>query len=128
MTTLIHACGHAIETMNDTPARRAKIESTICADCITAQAERDAAATMARYTSLPALIGSEKQVAWAESLRANAMGLLAVALVDAYRQCNSRINPTEARAAIDAEIARVFDETSAARWIDTRLQRRFSWT
>lgn len=128
MATITHACGHAIEMLNDNPARRAKIEASICIACVTAQAERDAAATIAQYATLPALVGSDKQVVWAESLRAEAMTLLNAALVDAYRRSGSRANPAEVRAAIDAEIARVFAETSAARWIDTRNARRFSWT
>ena len=128
MATITHACGHTIETMNDTPARRAKIEAAVCASCVTAQAERDAAATITSYAALPALTGSEKQVAWASSLRDEAVTLLRAGLVDAYRRCNSLANPVEARAEIDAEIERVFADTSAARWIDTRLQRRFSWS
>lgn len=128
MTIYTHSCGHTVESAVDNATRRAKIAAQPCNSCRIAQAEQDAAATIAQI-ELPALAGSERQVAWAEKLRRDALELLTAgdALVEAYRQSTGRANPTEVRAAIDAEIARVFSETRAAWWIESRDKRRWSW-
>nr|DAS58929.1 MAG TPA: hypothetical protein [Caudoviricetes sp.] len=70
-----YACGHT-ETVNlygKTSERERKIEwmenNCVCPACYKADRQAKAAETAAAY-DLPALVGTEKQVAWAETLRA----------------------------------------------------------
>ena len=70
-----YACGHT-ETVNlygKTSERERKIawmeENCICPACYKAEQQAKAAETNAAY-DLPELVGTEKQVAWAETLRA----------------------------------------------------------
>jgi len=131
-----YSCGHSaeIQLFGPTKARYRKIEwleeSGVCPECYKAQkdAERAAAtqkaAEEAKSSGLPELIGSEKQVAWAESIRNEALNH------------NNKINDDpqiiadqpeekqeEARRALEILITarkRLEVETSAKWWIDNR--------
>jgi hypothetical protein len=76
-----HSCGH-VETVNligkhsDRDRKMAWMETKPCLECLQAetekrrQAEASAAAAKAQQDGLPALIGTDKQVRWAETIRA----------------------------------------------------------
>ena len=68
----------------------ARLEGELCSDCIAAQrAEENAAAAAANAESeLPALVGSEKQIGWAATIRHNrARGVHGVApMIDLVAQ------------------------------------------
>lgn len=75
--TVTHSCGHE-EVVNligphrDREWRMARMEEEVCHECYLRQlaAENAKAAEENKKNELPALTGSEKQVAWAESIRA----------------------------------------------------------
>lgn len=127
--TLTYACSHTTrEQLYGPMAQRERtIERALdrlCPDCYAAKlaaeraAESAAAAEAAKTAGLPALTGSEKQIAWAEAIRAKqAAGLAAIdqALANAPAAANAdavRIG----REIIAATIAR----TAAKDWIDGR--------
>lgn len=70
---ITHLCGHdeRIALVGPTARRESRIEweeSRVCRDCYHAQ-QTAAAAEAAAERALPALVGSDKQVAWAITLR-----------------------------------------------------------
>ena len=81
-------------------------------------------ATPAR--ALPALVGSEKQVAWAEKLRAEVFAFLdcqAESLIKYYCEDHSA-TPAEAAADLAKLEAELVGQSAARYWIDSR----FLWT
>jgi len=79
-----YSCGHSdrIQMYGPHRARESKkewMERGVCPECYRKQKveerakERQVAAEQARASGLPALVGSEKQVAWAEVIRKNAL-------------------------------------------------------
>lgn len=131
---ITYACGHkgSINIVGPYKNRDqiAERESRkLCPECYSAKLAADraaasaAAAEQAKATGLPALTGSDKQIAWAETIRANAVAQLAK--LSAYLD-TADANPaaTEAqRTAIrlgrDA-IASALAQTEARAWIDSR--------
>lgn len=131
---ITYACGHdgRIDIAGPYKNREylAERESRkLCPECYSAKLAADraaasaAAAEQAKATGLPALTGSDKQIAWAETIRANAVAQLAK--LSAYLD-TADANPaaTEAqRTAIrlgrDA-IASALAQTEARAWIDGR--------
>ena len=73
-----HACGHPSKYLPDSIAARAMIAEWAFEDCVPCvRMARDiAAAQMAREMGLPDLIGSDKQVQWARSVREDARAQL----------------------------------------------------
>ncbi len=131
--TAHHICGHDAELQLYGPGkereRRLRWLATVpCMDCKRAaeQAARAeasvAAAAQAEIAGLPNLTGSEKQVAWAETIRRDRLAQLDKVL-DALRQPASRL--TEAgRADLFAALDRLAGEyrgqAEARWWIDHR--------
>lgn len=75
--TLTHDCGHQEShslpvRMKDRAYRRSWLEGSPCSDCVRAAANQIAKAQNAE-AGLPTLTGSVKQVAWAETIRAQAL-------------------------------------------------------
>ena len=78
--TIDHTCGHS-QTHNlygphvDRDRKEAWLQNTVCSDCYreaqdsARSAENASAAEANQAAGLPALVGSEKQIAWAESIR-----------------------------------------------------------
>lgn len=78
---ITHTCGHTVDHNLTGPTSSRdwqvnKMQNEDCKDCKLAAANQKAAATN-QASGLPALEGSEKQVAWAESLRAKRIKQLA---------------------------------------------------
>jgi hypothetical protein len=118
--------------------RRRKLDwyatSGLCADCYRsrqaqqrAQASAQAASTNAAQ-GLPALTGTDKQIAWAESIRADRLHG-----IEAARKLRERINAImppgvspETAAAFRARANLLLDDvinrTSAHEWIDARAE------
>lgn len=126
--TITRACGHTETVQIAGPVagrdRRAEYEAKkLCYDCYRAEqakkrsAESQAAAEAAKASGLPALIGSQKKIAWAETIRAaaaqslNAMRPMLQAAPEANRNAADI-----ALGIIDATLAR----TSAHDWIESR--------
>lgn len=125
---ITRSCGHTETVQIGGPVnnreRLAERESErLCADCYRAKvaaeraAESERAAAAAKATGLPELTGSEKQIAWAESIRAKAaetLGALRPMLEAA---------PAANRAAAEIALA-IISETmgraGAHDWIETR--------
>lgn len=123
--SITRACGHtervAIYGPLEERARKEQWESgRLCGDCWRAawEADRAARARAAREEALaagrPSLIGSAKQVAWAEAIRARHAALLEP-LVERAK------DPVPgARALLGRVVRRYLEETSAHAWIARR--------
>ena len=82
--TINHSCGHVTSVqlygkMTEREKRVSWLETTLCPDCYKAEKEKERAIELelakekAEKESLPELKGSEKQIAWAESIRRTAI-------------------------------------------------------
>jgi len=114
---ITHSCGHTVthnivgtNAHGERDRREQQLTSQVCSDCY--RAEQTAAAVEAN-AGLPALSGSEKQIAWAESIRAKAVA----SLEEARAQINHE-HPLATRAGelIDDVLA----QSEARYWIDNR--------
>jgi hypothetical protein len=125
--TITRSCSHTEEVQiygtnsHGERTRQAEYEATkLCRECYLAaqQAKRDAAAAEAAQTAteqgLPELTGSEKQIKWALSIRAEKLSELAATLAQVTVH-----NPTT-----DAMLAtaqqRLTAHTASSWWIDNR--------
>ncbi len=129
---IIHTCGHS-ETHNlfgPGKERDHKIEwlkSTLCTDCYKAEqqakreAENAAAAAANTEAGLPALIGTEKQIAWAETIRAKAITQIEEILTatDANR-ANLSADQASELDRLHGDFRAIRQQASAAWWIDRR--------
>lgn len=125
-----HTCGHSqthelLGPHKERDRKLAWLETTVCSDCCHAKREADhaAAATLAaeenQAAGLPALIGSEKQVAWAESIRVPICAALAAAESTlAARTWTSPEAEREMRDAFALIVDEVCGRTDARWWID----------
>jgi len=130
--TIEHICGHSedMQIYGPTRERQGKADwlaSRDCAECYARklQAQRAEASAQAAAQSaaagLPALTGSDKQVAWAESIRAAAVAIL-IPLRDKLRNPPRALSAEEITAQstaisiVEAALAR----TSAHEWIESR--------
>lgn len=133
-TKIERACGH-VETIQlhgpykQRDYRASFEESRDCSDCyaikIAAQraAENQAAAEAAKAAHMPALIGSEKQIAWAESIRAKAAKQLAQTRADLCRETGVPHDRLErVLRLLDEATAAIMARTNASAWIDTRMR------
>ena len=123
--TVNHTCGHqqTHQLYGPNKDRQRKIEwlqTTVCTDCYRAQQDqqRQAQSTQAAETAVaqgwPTLTGTEKQVAWAQTIRAEVLSHL-----PALRQrleAFTEAQRTETETCITALIAR----TDAGWWIEHR--------
>jgi len=134
---VIHSCGHTEEhqlygARRDRDGRRDWLSRQPCTDCWTVcwraqqAAERakanEAAAEANAAAGLPALVGTPKQIAWAESIRKPvAESLAAIELAGARRAAESG-DPAD-REVVDAIIlvaGEVLGHTEARWWIEER--------
>ena len=81
-----HACGHFQELFlygkeNDRESKKTRLESEICANCKKEKAEAEAKIFKIER-NLPKLTGTEKQAAWAETLRMEVIKKAEAALVE----------------------------------------------
>lgn len=119
-TTIIHSCGHRETTQlygsREARERREKwLDSQPCRACQNA-ARTSEATEQARVDTLPALTGTEKQVAWAMSIRAEVIASIDRRLATPTAQRN----PGEAARGRAAAIMAISTQTSASWWIDHR--------
>ena len=124
--TITHRCGHdeRHQLVGQTRSREwqaEKLAEDLCGECF----EKERAAINARMAAanaasgLPALTGSEKQVAWAETIR-EAIIRQADARLDEAIQAEPEDRQAEATA-MAAEVKRLIRaETKASWWIDNR--------
>lgn len=129
--TITHACGHdqthvlygKIDKRMQTLSGREQGE---CTACYRADQARQAAKIATKY-DLPALVGTEKQVAWAETLRGDRIR-------EIRRHVEKAINPAEFSEmpitwqrvcdnSVAALVGMMRDRDSAAWWIDGRHDR-----
>ena len=130
MVRLRCKCGHAetIQIYGKVSGRdnQAAYEQTkLCYECYKAEqsakraAESHNAAEAAKSSGLPALVGSDKQIAWAETIRAAAL-----AEIEPLRETMEKVpqdhpNIKSAKSALEI-INKVAGRASAKDWIDTR--------
>ncbi len=115
--TINHACGHQVTVQlfgpyKDREKRIAYLETCECDECRKAKA--NAAAEAAKEErGLPDLAGSEKQVAWANSIREGAFKAL-----DCLKPF---IVNEQVREMVESWRTRMTSENSAKWWIDNRF-------
>ncbi len=121
---IAHPCGHEVEHNLFGPyeGRRRRIEELAgnpCPECEQAKrtkanaAANEAAAKAASEAGLPELTGSEKQVAWAETIR---MKVIAQAEEAIARTATT----PERKAQVAPLLAKLTAQTNAGWWIDRR--------
>lgn len=130
-----YSCGHSDSIqmygpIRDRESKKEWMERGVCPDCYRRQKEDErakasqVAAEQAKASGLPALVGSDKQIAWAETIRKNALASAqnnvlsreAFAALPADKQESGRGVFEVVRTARD----RLETETSAKWWIDNR--------
>lgn len=119
--TVTHKCGHEVVyqlygKFEDRERKAAYYETLDCPEC-RRRRELEQAETNAQADNLPELNGSEKQIAWALSIRNKWMEL--VSNLIAQVNANTNANP-QLKEKFIAAVASRKGETSAAWWIDNR--------
>lgn len=115
--TINHICGHQVTVQlfgayKDREKRIAYLETCECDECRKAKANAAAAAAK-EERGLPDLTGSEKQVAWANTIREGAFKAL---------DCLKPFTDNEqAREMVESWRTRMTSENSAKWWIDNRF-------
>lgn len=121
-----HSCGHTTEQQiygtdvnNERQRQAEKLGRGPCPDCRRRQYDEGnrAAAEAAEAAGWPALTGTPKQIAWAQSLRAQAVDHLSSQVRMAYAW-------TEDMMALAATLL-VHGHTAASWWIDHRAHKRW---
>lgn len=146
LAQITHTCGHDAErnitnAAGQEPGPRSLAKSVAywaqreCSNCWKAGKAGETAAALARFGSLPALVGTEKQVGWANTLREKALLCIGQWMDEGEAISPSSFNSTihyanftqmqGDRAARVALLARVVD---ARFWIDTRAHGFGEWT
>lgn len=123
--TITYKCGHTgtVELFGNERERARKIawysENYDCPECNAAKREAEA-----QEYALPELVGSEKQVAWAEKIRSK---FIAVRKEQERKNANLYARTQDSKENIEmhktmfkAFCAEFFNETSAKTWIDRR--------
>jgi hypothetical protein len=121
---ITHSCGHTVMhqlygPVKDRQGKADWLAERPCYECYQAERAREreeqnrAAAQANRDNHLPVLTGSDKQVAWAESIRAS----MIPALKKIRHQIAADLNREGATEALDIADG-AMAETSAAWWID----------
>lgn len=111
-----HTCGHTTEIdlvgkTTERERRLAWLATQPCMDCKRAAEAAKAQAT-AEAAGLPALTGSDKQIAWAETIRAKALA----AIDEITAKCGESAKVPEALAIVDW----VRGQSESRWWIDHR--------
>lgn len=133
--TIRHACGHLVDHQlygsgKDRDRRACWLMEQPCLDC-KREAARATAEARAEADHLPALVGSERQVAWALTIRAAKLAAATLAVdqqVARVEEGAGRLHPSVAqRAVLDAQIAALRErvaelgrQADARWWIDRR--------
>lgn len=124
--TITHSCGHTERHQLYGPGktrdwRAAKLAEDPCEAC--RKVEQDAANAKAAAANaeagLPALTGSDKQVAWAETVRAAKLDAIPAAIEELQGQCPKAKWP-EVEGKIIAATDAMQAQTAASWWIDRR--------
>lgn len=130
-----YSCGHTdrIQMYGPTRDRESKkewMERGVCPDCYRKQKEEErakasqVAAEQAKSSGLPALVGSEKQIAWAETIRKNALAAAQNNVLSRESFATLPIDKQESSRAVFEVVRTARDcletETSAKWWIDNR--------
>ena len=127
-TTITHTCGHT-ETVqmygsaSERDSKAAWLASKPCQEC-QRKAQQAQATESAQAQGLPALTGSDKQVAWATTIRAEQLGKVAK-MRQEFEATGRKQNVTEDVMAaqmgqFDALVAKLATQTAASWWIDRR--------
>lgn len=130
--TIIHSCGHEsiVRLTGRTRDREWQIErmeGRLCEECWHAEQARKraeenaAAATANAEAGLPALVGSEKQVAWAETIRAQKLATLDIEMDTNQAGIASDTEANQAR--LRAAVSAIRNQDQARWWIDHRDER-----
>lgn len=123
---ITHSCGHTVEHQiygtnvhGEREKKAAWLESRLCYECYK-KAQKEAVPDVGYV----ALEGSEKQIAWAEDVRAKVAPLI----VDGQEKANaaSHRNPAVA-AAMNAVLQELREQSSAKWWIDHRDTIDLAW-
>jgi hypothetical protein len=119
---ITHSCGHE-QRLRLEGGRRGqwkadKEAENPCPDCLQKEREKANAASAAEAAALglPALQGSERQVAWATTLRSETLAMID----DGMREFLAGAVGDQADAVVDAVRATLLAETDAGRWIELR--------
>ena len=121
--TISHTCGHTSVAqlygkMDARPREAARLGERLCLTCYKAQQQVSsvqAARANANAGDVPALSGSEKQIAWAETIRAAAIAATSTLL----RETEARTG-TPPPAEVTAAYERLTRQSAATWWIDRR--------
>lgn len=120
---ITHSCGHTAthqiygtNSHGERERKAAWLESRDCTDCWKAQQERERAEASAKAAETTAdlapLTGSQKQIAWATTIRAK--------FVEAAKNLNDRTNNSSRRTGQLWLTDRILEHTEARWWIDYR--------
>lgn len=132
--TITYSCGHEgrVQLYGKMDERRRKAEwmsrTCVCDACKVQAREEESAkvAAQAQAAGLPALTGSDKQVAWAESIRAAALAGFDAAATE-FRALiagqGDAATRAEAEQLLASDRAALAARTSAKVWIDQRDER-----
>lgn len=132
--SVTHTCGHTERlafygSMKDRDWRLNREQGSDCQDCRIAQANADAAQSNLT-AGLPTLVGTERQIGWAESIRGKQIKAVDAVEADllnlAAEQVEAgRLSESDAAsdiAKIKAAIGWLRGHDSASWWIDRRVQ------
>jgi hypothetical protein len=128
-----YSCGHSERQQFygkqiDRDSRQAWMERGLCPDCYKAQKalerakEIEVATAQAKDSGLPELVGSEKQIAWAITIRKNALAAPYNTIIsqDAFGKLSADSESKAAYAVTFAARKKLETETSAKWFIDNR--------
>jgi hypothetical protein len=118
LETITHACGHAgqIKTYGNPKQQRLQMARAIGSLCPRCKTTKDD--SYKKPSELPTLIGSQKQIEWAEHIRTKIAKEIKKEIKRLTEAAKDNKNPI-----VSASIMRlrsILDETSARRWIDNR--------
>lgn len=122
--TVTHTCGHTSRQqltgpIKDRTSRLSWLATVPCLACKRA-AETATATDRAAANGLPALSGSDKQVAWAERIRAERLAEITAEIDRRVSKAPSADVEAEARAHVAPVVASIMAHTEAAWWIEQR--------
>lgn len=121
--TITHTCGHDSEAKLVGPASKvnpqiASLESRLCMDCYKSK-QAEVAKVITQGRVLPDLEGSDKQVAWANTIRATILGQ-DKSLKIMLDTMSDRAHAEKVSSTMDAVVTKLGTITSAKWWIDNR--------
>lgn len=125
--TITHTCGHTsvAKLFGKHDGRDRRITALSAEDCSACRA--GAAKATAEVAGLPALTGSEKQIAWATDIRAEQIAQLDTTMAD-VRARTVATAPAWATTAIETAAEATRRQVTASWWIDNRHRRYdLSW-